>query len=197
MDLLPTPGPGANGEAVGPPLEPAEPVEPPLRWDWTVEGAPEVTLTDLASFVPTAGVSVGEPAGWGIVGLETNFYAETGVQELEGELLGIPATVRFTPVAWHWSYGDGTRAVTSTAGGPWGSADEFEPTPTSHRYSSTGTYAVGLTVEFGAEYRFGPLPWRTVDGTVVADAPPLSVRIGTADTLLVERGCEAASGPGC
>jgi hypothetical protein len=174
----------------------ADPQEP-LRWDWTVENAPEVTLTDLASFVPAAGASFGEPAAWGLAGLETNFYSETGVQLLDGELLGQPASVRFTPVAWHWSYGDGERATTGTPGRPWGADEEFEPTPTSHRYVDSGTYTVTLTIEFTAEYRFAGMSWRGVQGIVTAAAPPLSVRIGTADTVLVERGCEAGTGPGC
>jgi hypothetical protein len=172
--------------------------KPPLRWDWTVADAPDVSLRDLASFRPQAGTQAGEPAGWGIVGLDTNFYAESAAHVLEGELLGRPASVRFTPVAWHWSYGDGASASTLTPGSPWGSAaEEFEPTTTSHRYAAPGTYAVEVAVEFAAEYRFADLPWNALDGTVAAETLPISMRIGTADTVLVERGCLSLSAPGC
>ena len=176
------------------PLQPGFPVDEPAG----EEPLPEVTIDDLASFAPDAGPAAGEPAGWGIVGLETNFVADDDVQVIDGELLGFPASVRFTPVRWHWAYGDGTEASVDTPGERWaGPEDEFQATPTSHRYGAVGTYSVALTVEFGAEFRFGNGRWQPVAGTVTAAAEPLSVRIGTADTVLVERGCEAGSGPGC
>jgi hypothetical protein len=175
------------------PLLPPFPVEEPTP----EEPLPEVSLDDLASFAPTAGPVAGEPAGWGVVGLDSNFYAGSGAQVIEGELLGRPAAVRFTPVAWHWDYGDGSRTTTVDPGAPWGSAEEFEPTATSHRYASAGTYSVGLAVEFAAEFRFAGSDWLAVAGTVTAAGGTLSVRIGTADTVLVERGCDASSGPGC
>jgi hypothetical protein len=178
---------------------PRRPLQPfPVDEAPAAEPLPEVTIDDLASFAPSAGPAAGEPAGWGIVGLETNFYAGSTAQIVEGELFGRPASVRFTPVSWRWSYGDGVARASATPGTRWESvAEEFEPTATSHRYSSVGTYQVGLTVEFGAEFRFGGDVWLPVPGTVTATAAPFSVRIGTADTVLVERGCQAASGPGC
>jgi hypothetical protein len=176
---------------------PRRPLQPFPAEEETDEPLPEVSIDDLASFAPAAGPAAGEPAGWGIVGLDTNFYARSGAQILEGELLGRPAAVRFTPIAWHWDYGDGSRATTSTPGAPWGSGTEFEPTVTSHRYGAVGTFRVRLAVEFGAEFRFAEGDWLPVGGSVTANAEPLGVRIGTADTVLVERDCEAGSGPGC
>jgi hypothetical protein len=195
-------GDGPSGGGAAPPGDDSDaqpdPGEEPLRWDWTVEEPPEVTIEDLASFAPDPGPVIGEPAGWGIVGLETNFYSSTRGQVIDGELLGEPASVRFTPVRWHWTYGDGAAASVSSPGAAWGSAEsEFQPTAASHRYTQAGIFDVGLSVEFAAEFRFGDGTWLPVTGSVFADAASIPMRIGTADTLLVEHGCNTAAGPGC
>jgi hypothetical protein len=200
-------GGGEDEDPVAPvamwrPVDPSRPFIAPRPFpniEFDVDGGlPDLTLQDFESFVPVAGRQIGEPAGWGIVGLETNFYAESRAHVVDGDLLGLPASVRFTPVAWHWSYGDGVTVSTRTPGGPWGSAAaEFEPTATSHRYTAPGAYLVNLTVEFGAEYRLGRLPWTPLVGTVTAQAEPLTVRIATADTVLVERNCDTGSSLGC
>ena len=96
-----------------------------------------------------------EPNGWMIVGLDTNFFATGGVQVKDGTLLGQPASVRFTPVTWRWTYGDGTSASAAMGGTTWAAQGvrEFDPTPTSHVYRSPGTYYIDLSIDYRAEYR--------------------------------------------
>ncbi|MEO6504912.1 MAG: hypothetical protein ABIW36_07915, partial [Terrimesophilobacter sp.] len=159
-----------------------------------------VTLSDLVNFHPTSGVSHMEPGGWMIVGLNANFYASSATQVQTGELLGKPATVRFTPVTYRWSYGDGTAATLRTSGTTWAAQGktEFEPTATSHVYRAAGTYAVDLTIGFAAEYHYTGSEWIPIAGTVPVAANRLTVTIGSAKTLLVNQDCAAApTGPGC
>ena len=80
-------------------------------------GAP--TVTDIATFQVEVATAHNQPEGWGVVGKPTNFYTEGGVHEVTGTLLGQPATVRFTPVAWTWDYGDGHLQTLSTGGNRW------------------------------------------------------------------------------
>lgn len=159
-----------------------------------------VTLNDIASFRPDPGVDHMEPNGWMIVGLDTNFFAAVGPQIHDGTLLGLPASVRFTPVGYHWVYGDGTSATRSTKGGTWASqaVAEFDPTPTSHIYRAAGTYYIDLTIDFTAEYQFAGTAWTPIAGTLAVPANRLVATAGNAKTVLVERECtQNPRGPGC
>lgn len=159
-----------------------------------------ITLADIAAFRPIASADHMEPNGWAIAGLDTNFYATGGAHIVDGTLLGQPASVRFTPVEWHWSYGDGSAASHPYPGGTWAAQDvaEFGPTPTSHVYGRFGTYSIDLDVEYAAEYRFAGGPWVGIAGTLTVPANRLVVTVGSANTVLVERECTRdPAGPGC
>jgi hypothetical protein len=159
-----------------------------------------VTLSDIANFRPSANVAGMEPNGWMIVGLDTNFFADSNRQVVDGVLLGQPASVRFTPVAWRWSYGDGTSASLSTPGASWAASGvaEFSATSGSHIYRSRGTYVIDLSVLYAAEYRFGAGGWIPISGTLALPANRLTATAGDATTVLVERECTVnPRGPGC
>ena len=182
-----TPTPTRDGYSVSRPGDPNYPVSP-------------VTLRDLVNFRPVAGVDHMEPNGWMVVGLHTNFFATAGVHVQNGLLLNQPASVRFTPVRYHWNYGDGSSARLATPGGTWASQgiQEFDPTPTSHVYTAAGRYNIDLTIDFSAAYRFAGGPWTAITGTIAVPANRLVASAGDAKTVLVERDCTVnPSGPGC
>lgn len=159
-----------------------------------------ITWGDIAQFRPDPGIQIMEPDGWAIIGLDTNFYATTSTQVVEGTLLGAPASVRFTPVSWTWSYGDGTSATVNTGGSSWASLGipEFEPTATSHVYRQLGDFAIDLVVEFGAEYQLAGTPWIPIAGTLGIPTNRLAISSGDAATVLVDRDCaQIPTGPGC
>lgn len=164
------------------------------------DDVPPITLTDIVSFRPDPGVQYMEPDGWAVVGLDTNFYAVVGTQVHSGTLLGHPASVRFTPVAYRWDYGDGTVVTRLTRGGTWAALGlpEFARTPTSHVYRSAGQYVIRLTIEFRAEYRFAAGAYVPIPGRLALPANELRIRAGTASTVLVDRDCtRSPDGPGC
>ena len=159
-----------------------------------------VTVRDIASFVPTPGQQRMEPDGWAVAGLNTNFYAITGPHIVAGTLLGRPADVRFTPIAFHWDYGDGTTATKSTKGTTWAAqgVGEFDPTPTSHVYEQVGNLTITLDITFAAEYRYDGSSWRPVVGTITLPANDLYIWVGTVKTVLVDEDCiQNPRGPGC
>ena len=178
---------------------------PPPRDGYTVTMPGEelptaITLADIASFTPRASVARMEPNGWMVVGLDTNFYAVGSAQIVDGELLGRPASVRFTPVSYHWAYGDGVAATRSGTGATWAAQHiaEFDPTPTSHVFRAKGTYTITLSVDVRAEYRFDGGGWNSIAGTFPVPANPLIAKAGDAKTVLVDKDCRAhPSGPGC
>lgn len=159
-----------------------------------------ITLSDIASFRPTPALHRMQPDGWTIAGLHTNFYAVTGPHVVSGRLLGRAADVRFTPVAYHWDYGDGHSATKSTRGGTWSALglDEFDRTPTSHVYDAQGDYVIRLSVDYTAEYRYADSGWVPIAGRLTLPSNELRITVGGAKTVLVDDDCRAnPRGPGC
>ncbi len=159
-----------------------------------------VTLSDIAAFRPTPPVQYMQPDGWMVVGLPTNFYADTAAHVVSGELFDLPAEVRFTPVTYRWRYGDATRAVLGTKGATWAALGlrEFDATPTSHIYRASGTYVIDLDVDYTAHYRILGGTWWRIPGVLQLPANRLVATAGDAVTVLVDRDCATApSGPGC
>ena len=141
-----------------------------------------------------------EPDGWVVVGLPANIYSLVDREVVPGELLGQSADVRFTPISWHWDYGDGTRATLSTKGDTWSGLGlrEFDATPTSHVYRAPGNYTITLSIRYRAEYRIAGGAFVPIAGTIVLPANELHITAGGAKTVLVDRDCTVAPrGPGC
>lgn len=159
-----------------------------------------VTLADIAHFTPSVGDHITEPDGWAVRGLPANLVSTARTHVVDGSLLGSPASVRFTPVAWHWDYGDGASATRATGGGTWSQLGlrEFDGTPTSHVFATTGRFTISLTVDFRAEYRIGSGNWIPIAGTLSLPAPARTVLGASARTVLVDEDCnENPHGPGC
>lgn len=187
---------GLNADRLGCP-------DPLPREDPAVAPTPAdvVTISDLVNFRPAAATASMEPNGWMIVGLHTNFFARAAAPQLQaGELLGQPATVRFTATRFTWDYGDGTVVASSASGSSWRQQRlaEFSPTVTSHVYGSPGSYTISLTIDYAAEYQYAGSGWRTVTGTLTVPASQLVATASNARTVLVEEECNRnPSGPGC
>ncbi|MDJ0339299.1 hypothetical protein [Cryobacterium sp. PH31-O1] len=159
-----------------------------------------VRVSDLQNFPAYAAPAGMEPNGWAIIGLAANFWAGASLQIGEGLLLGEPAQVMFTPIGYHWDYGDGAAASTVTGGASWESLSlaEFATTPTSHVYTDKGTYTVTLTVDYRADYSFGDQGWRPVVGIVTVPSAPFTVLAARESTVLVAEDCNTnPRGPGC
>lgn len=152
------------------------------------------SVHDLESFRPKQPKQFSEPYGWSLLGLHTNFVSRAKPHVVIGELVGHSAEVRFIPVRFRRSFGDGHSQSTSHKGSRWTSA--WAHTLTDHTYWSTGVVTVRLVVDYVADYRFSGLDWVRLDGIVSRSAPPLELRIFDATTVLVARECEP-SAVGC
>ncbi|HMH57923.1 MAG TPA: hypothetical protein VK537_01955 [Galbitalea sp.] len=205
------PGSGGSGKSSGtgkskPDPHTCPPGTPAVECSWFSiippggPGNPAVTINDLKNFRPVPGTDHMQPNGWMVVGLDTNFYSVVGVEIQNGILLGQSASVRFTPISWHWTYGDATAATRSTPGATWAAQGipEFDPTPTSHVYTADGTYFIDLSITFRAEYKYATGNWTPVVGTITLPANRLEASAGDAKTVLVNHDCaQNPSGPGC
>ena len=158
------------------------------------------TLSDIATFRPQVGTAHMQPNGWGVVGIHTNFYATGDAHVVTGTLLGQPASVRFTPIAWHWDYGDGTASTSTSPGGTWAQLGirEFDAAPGSHLYTAKASYTVSLEIEYAAEYQYAGQPWLPIAGTLLLSANDLAITTWNVKTVLVAEDClDDPSGPGC
>lgn len=160
---------------------------------------PQVTLTDLAQFAPAPATLSAEPSNAGIADMPTNFLGAASVHTQSGSIFGFPVTVRFTPVGYDYTYGDGTNATVTAAGRSWedlGQA-QFTPTPTSHVYADRGTYTAGLSIRYSAEVDLGR-GWYPIAGELTIPTAPQQIQIFEAHTALVAHTCtERPTAPGC
>ena len=157
-----------------------------------------VTVRDLINFSPAVATQTMQPAKWIAVGLPTNFIGTASAHIEEGDLLGYPAQVRFTPASFTWNYGDGSTG--NGTGATWDAlgVPEFSDTTTSHIYEAAGPYNITLTVGYAAEYRFAGSTWQPVVGVVSSTSPPLAAPASVVRTVLVAEDClRNPNGVGC
>jgi hypothetical protein len=96
------------------------------------------------------------PGTFGVTQLPTWFWLANDTEGVNvsvavpGGVGGYSVTVAVHPVAYYWDFGDGSSAVSYTAGSA-GSATNASVT---HTYGAATTYSVGLTVEWEGAYTF-------------------------------------------
>ncbi|MEJ5946582.1 PKD domain-containing protein [Pseudokineococcus basanitobsidens] len=146
---------------------------------------PVMTQADFQRLPLPAGASTVQPTGGEVLlNTPTNTYAEAEPVELQTELVGFPVTVRATPVAYTWDYGDGTVVgPTSDPGAPW---PDLRVT---HAYETPGRYAITLTTHYEGEYSVQGEPFLPIPGQAQVTSEPLPVttyqgqNVPVADTL--------------
>ncbi|GAA4352597.1 hypothetical protein GCM10023087_20990 [Microbacterium rhizosphaerae] len=170
------------------------------RDTYSVIVLPTPHAEDLAAFTPRRPTLTVEPDGVGIVGAPTNLVAAVPTHALTGTLFDYPVAVRFTPAAYEYDYGDGSRSTTSTGGASWDSLRQAQltSTPTSHVYRERGSYAVTVRVVYDAAVDWGSGRWVAVIGQVRSAPMTTGIQVYEAHTALVAHTCaEAPTAPGC
>ncbi|WP_188755338.1 PKD domain-containing protein [Microbacterium album] len=168
--------------------------------DEEVPAIPPISAADIASFLPVPPAVTTEPAGIAAVGMPMNTVTGSSAHTVEGQLFGLPVSVRFTPAGFRHDFGDGTVRTVDTGGASWATLGqpEFTPTPTSHTYRARGEYTVTVTALYTAVVDFGEWGTYPVLGEVASTAPGQPVRVVEVHTALVSRTCmEQPAGPGC
>lgn len=119
--------------------------------------------------------------GRGLVGKDLIVYTDPTPQELGTTVLGVPVTVRVTPVRWSWDFGDGEPPlVTDSAGAPYPDHTVSRP------YAQPGAYEVRVSTTWRGEYRIGGEgPWLPVTGTATTTSEPFTATAEEAPSRLV------------
>ncbi|WP_081978681.1 PKD domain-containing protein [Cellulomonas carbonis] len=141
-----------------------------------------VRQEDLRRLPITPSVPRYQPVdGRGLVGKDLIVYTDPTPQELTTSVLGVPVTVRVTPVRWSWDFGDGELPlVTDSAGAPYPDHTVSRP------YADVGTYEVRVTTTWRGEYRVADDgPWLPVTGTATTTSAPFTATVEDAPSRLV------------
>ena len=163
------------------PARPAPPPPPPRP------PTPPQSASELAAFQPDRPTLVSEPGDWSMPTLPTNFVARATTHTRSGQLAGWPVEVRFTPVRFHWDFGDRRQATFTDPGQTWATLGlkQFDPTPTSHTYARPGRYVTSVRVDYRVEFRFVGEAFQPVSGTVSSASENRTIRVLTVSPLLL------------
>lgn len=171
------------------------PAAQPRRWTRTTQrcipvDTPGAGGTELAVTVteeelralplPSATSAVQPPGGHVLINIETNAYAVAEQVLIPTTVLDQPVTVRATPVAYAWDYGDGAaHGPTADPGGP------YPALTNAHVYTAPGTYDLTVTTTYTAEFSIAGGPWLPIDGTADVASPPQTLTAHSARNHLV------------
>jgi hypothetical protein len=123
-----------------------------------------------------------QPAdGRGLVNMPLIVFTDASAQRLQTVVLGVPVTVRATPVSFAWDFGDGSDPLETT--------DPGAPYPhhtVSHTYLTAGSYTVSLSTTWRGEFQVnGQGPWLPVTGTARTSSTPFVETVEAAPSHLV------------
>jgi len=124
-----------------------------------------------------------QPDGdWALVNVDFVVYTEADQQLLSTTILGVPVTIRATPVHYSWDFGDGSPALSTT--------DRGQPYPNqtvAHVYTNAAdAVAVSLTTSWQGELQInGSGTWLPIAGFATTTSSTDPVEIVAMDVHLV------------
>lgn len=121
------------------------------------------------------------PDGRGLVNKDLIVYADPAPQTLATTVLGVPVSVRATPVQFAWDFGDGSDPlVTTDPGAP------YPDHTVSYPYREPGQFAVRLVTTWQGQFQAGGAgPWYPVAGTATTTSAPFTAEVVEAHAHLV------------
>jgi hypothetical protein len=112
-----------------------------------------------------------QPGGKTLVNFDTIFHTDAAPLDRTVTLLGQRVDLAITATGFHWIYGDGSDATTSTPGAAYPSKAIV------HRYLRLGTVRPHVDVTWSARWRVNGGAWADVPGTVTTDGPSSDLRV--------------------
>lgn len=127
-------------------------------------------------------ISVQPEGDWALVNMDYIVFTEPGQQVLDTTILGVPVSIRATPVHYSWDFGDGSAPLATT--------DPGQPYPNqtvAHVYSSaTEAVSVTLTTSWQGELQIaGSGAWLPIAGMATTTSSTDPVEIVAMDVHLV------------
>ncbi|WP_146113302.1 MULTISPECIES: hypothetical protein [unclassified Arthrobacter] len=157
-------------------LCPGDPFDPDIpSEDFIVEIM--ITPEQFRSFPITASQMLSNPENFSLRNGHSHFWAEGQSQTFNSNILETPVRIRAIPIGWNWNYGDGNTRNLDFPGEPAPEHTLRDETPTSHSYTETGTYGVGLTTLFRGEFSVDGGPWQAIPGQAAVPSDPIEIDV--------------------
>ena len=123
--------------------------------------------------------AVTQPADKTLINFDTIFYVDAQPLHRSLTLLGRRIELEITPSTFRWVHGDGTTAVTRTAGAPYPTKDVV------HRYQRAHvTVMQHVEIVWTARWSLNGGAYQDVDGTVTTVGPATPLRVAEATPAL-------------
>ena len=123
--------------------------------------------------------AVTQPADKTLINFDTIFYVKAAPLHRTLTLLGQRVELAITPSTFRWVHGDGTTAVTHTAGAAYPAKDVV------YRYQDAHvTVMQHVEIVWTARWSLNGGPYQDVDGTVTTVGPATALRIAEATPAL-------------
>ncbi|GAB3281205.1 hypothetical protein GCM10027449_22370 [Sinomonas notoginsengisoli] len=171
------------------------PGKPPERPGDVVIAVTEKQLRELPIKAPALGA---QPGRHTLKGAETNIFADPADQSFAIDILRRRVDIKVKPSEYRWTYGDGTSLVTRFPGGPIPELRWGDKTVTSHVFTGTGDFAIGLTTVFTGEFSVDGGPFQPIAGTAQVPSDPKTLSVWRSEVKLYADDCNVnPSGAGC
>ena len=115
----------------------------------------------------------------------THLWATAETQTFNSDLSGSHVRIKAIPIQWNWNYGDGTTRNLDFSGEPAPNHTLRDETPTSHSYSETGTFKVGVTTLYRGEFSVDGGPWQTIAGQAAVPSNPIEIDVWRTEKELI------------
>lgn len=154
------------------------------------EGAPTITIEDVMKYdIRPSPINI-EPSPNTLIRFETNFYTSDATQNFQLTVGGQKFDVNVYPIEYTWTYGDGESNTIGSNGAPLRPGEEADKkTPYTHAYQETGTYQVGLTTKFIADYSMNGGPRQAILGTGEVATPAQTIDVWRTEIRNVDDAC--------
>lgn len=173
-------------------------IEPALEIPGAEQDVAKVTPERFRELPILASSIVSQPEGFSLRNGHAHMYAESTTQDFSITIFDQDVRVRAIPVSYVWGYGDGTSRTFAFPGGPVAQRGFDEATSTSHVYSDTGNFGVGLTTRFRGEYSTEGGPWTPIPGVASVPSEQSAMSVWRTKKILVAENCnQGPSSPGC
>jgi hypothetical protein len=173
-------------------------LEPPMDIPGAEQDVARVTPEQFRKLSILASTIVSQPESFSLRNGHAHMYALSESQNFAVTIFDQNVRVRAIPVTFLWAYGDGVNRSFSFPGQPMAQRGFDEPTTTSHVYTETGDFAVGLTTRFRGEYSTEGGPWTPIPGVANVPSEQITMSVWRTKKILVAENCnEGARTPGC
>lgn len=127
---------------------------------------PVAVALELLNHLPIPGIAIQANPSTGLVALPSWFWADgyDGAVIGSSDVLGsVSVDVEVQPLAYRWSFGDGTTSETTSLGQPYPAKSDIEHVYEQSSLTAGGAYRVAVEVTFSAKYRVNGGGWQPLD----------------------------------